>query len=459
VSRQHEHPLQGTRLRSLHLGKASAGVASNGVGLAIGVLIQVISVPAFLKGLGAPVYGDWLVLSAIPAYLTLGDLGFASVSSSQATREAAVGAFKGAQASMRSAWLAVNLLSSVILAVVGPAVLFTSVQVLPIHTISNDDARRILLLLVGYTLITLQSSVVEGCFRAGGRFPAGIIIANLVRLVEFLVAALIGLWCHNPVAVAGALFGSRLLGHAVYMILLAKLVPGMTLGVRGAEMSRIRALLAPSLGFLSFPLGNALAVQGMVMVTAAELGATAVVTLNALRVMVNLLRQLGSAVYNGVLPEVTFAIGSGNSVRAGRLVHNSLVATLSIAGVCAVVLATAGDAILTIWSDGAVQASFILVLAMLATVLADLPWLAWSLPLLARNEHQVLGLLYAGSCLLAVGAATFLMPHMGLLAVPLTLFLVDAVLYVPAYRGSARVLGAGDSTIPSLGGPSRGAYG
>jgi O-antigen/teichoic acid export membrane protein len=408
--------------------------------LAIGILIQIAAVPIYLRGFGTTVYGEWLVLSAIPLYLSVSDFGFASVSANQATREAAIGDLARARGTMRSAWLMVTLLSAALLAVVGLLIPFVPFGFLPVRAIPSGDQRWILLLLIGYVLATLQSSFVEGCFRAGGRFPLGIIMANFLRLAEFVAAALVALWTRNPVAVAAALFGARAIGQAAYALALRRLVPELTLGFRDAHLARLRELAVPALAFLSFPLGNALAVQGMVMVTAAELGAAAVVTLNALRVMANLLRHISGVVYNGVLPEVTAAVALEDRDRARRLVNTSFAVTLLVAALCAVVLAAAGNTMLAIWTDGRIRASSVLIVAMLATVLADLPWLAWSLLLLARNEHQLLGALYAGSCLLAVFAAELLLPRLGLLAVPLALFLIDVIVYLPAYRGSTRSL-------------------
>lgn len=408
--------------------------------MAIAILIQIASVPIYLRGFGTTVYGEWLVLSTIPLYLSISDLGFASVSANQATRQATVGDLARARETMRSAWLMVSLLSASLFAVAGLLVPFVPFGFLPVRAIPTADQRWILLLLIGYALATLQSSFVEGCFRAGGRFPVGIIMANLLRLAEFVAAASVALSTRNPVVVAAALFGTRTIGQAAYALALKRLVPELALGFRAAHPARLRELVVPALAFLSFPLGNALAVQGMVMVTAAKLGASAVVTLNALRVMANLLRHISSVVYNGVLPEVTAAVALEDRDRARRLVNTSFAATLLVAGLCFVVLAAAGDIMLAIWTGGRVQASSVLIVAMLATVLADLPWLAWSLLLLARNEHQLIGALYAGSCLLAVLAAEFLLPRIGLLAVPLSLLLIDVIVYVPAYRGSIRSL-------------------
>jgi O-antigen/teichoic acid export membrane protein len=426
-------------LRSLRFGSASAGVASNGIGLVITVLIQVASVPAYLTSFGAAVYGEWLVLSAIPLYLSLGDLGFASVAATQATREFAIGEVARARCTMRSAWLAVTCLSVVLFGLAGLLLELVPIELLPIHAIPSSDARSILLLLVGYTLTTVQSSFVEGCFRAGGRFPLGTVIASLLRLAEFVAAGVTALWTHSPVAAALALLGVRALGQVAYALLLRRHVPRLTLGYRAANFPQIRALAVPALAYLPFPLGNALAIQGMVVVTAGELGAGAVVTLNALRVMAMLLRHTATTVHHGVFPEVTAAIARSEGDRARRLVNTSLAASLLAAGLCGVVLVAGGGTILDIWTGGRIQASPALILAMAATILADLPWLAWSMFLLARNEHQLLSVLYAGSCLLAVVTAKLLLSHLGLLAVPLALFLTDVVLYVPTYRGARRV--------------------
>jgi O-antigen/teichoic acid export membrane protein len=427
-------------LSSLRFGNASAGVASNGIGLAITVLIQVASVPAYLKGFGASVYGEWLVLSAIPIYLSLGDLGFASVSATDATREFAMGEAARARCTMRSAWLAVTLFSVVLFGLAGLLLGLLPIEFLPVQAIASSDARWILLLLVGYALVTVQSSFVEGSFRAGGRFPLGTMIANLLRLAEFVAAVSTALWSHSPVATALALLGTRLVGQVTYVLALERLVPDLTLGHRGVAMVQLRGLVTPGLAYLLFPLGNALAAQGMVLVTAAELGAGAVVTLNALRVMAMLLRHTANVIHLGVLPEVTVAIARREEARARRLVNTSLAASLLATGFCAVVLAVAGGTVLAVWTGGRIQASSILIFAMAATILADVPWLAWSLVLLARNEHQLLGALYVGSCLLAVVTAKLLMPRLGLMTIPLALFVMDLILYVPAYRGARRVL-------------------
>ena len=52
------------------------GFGASLYGQAVVVVIQLAGVPILLSQWHAALYGEWLILFAIPAYLSLGDLGF-----------------------------------------------------------------------------------------------------------------------------------------------------------------------------------------------------------------------------------------------------------------------------------------------------------------------------------------------------------------------------------------------
>ena len=53
------------------------------------IAIQLASVPIFLHFWGTALYGEWLIMIAIPSYLTLGDFGFGSVAGNDMTMSVA----------------------------------------------------------------------------------------------------------------------------------------------------------------------------------------------------------------------------------------------------------------------------------------------------------------------------------------------------------------------------------
>src|SRR5438128_6286169 len=83
-------------------------IGANAYGQLVSVGIQLISVPIFLHYWGVELYGEWLILSAIPAYLSLSDIGFASVAGNDMTMRMAKGDQHGALEVYQSIWLLIS---------------------------------------------------------------------------------------------------------------------------------------------------------------------------------------------------------------------------------------------------------------------------------------------------------------------------------------------------------------
>jgi hypothetical protein len=66
------------------------------LGPAVTVLVQLVNVPVMLRFWGPELYGEWLLLSAIPTYLLLTDMGFGNVAGSDMTIRVNAGDREGA---------------------------------------------------------------------------------------------------------------------------------------------------------------------------------------------------------------------------------------------------------------------------------------------------------------------------------------------------------------------------
>ena len=99
----------GTRSRLLR------GIAANGLGQAFAVIIQIVSVPVFIGFWGVDLYGEWLILSTIPAYLVMSDIGFASVAANEMTMRVSEGHRSRALTVFQSTWLLISGISLLIM--------------------------------------------------------------------------------------------------------------------------------------------------------------------------------------------------------------------------------------------------------------------------------------------------------------------------------------------------------
>ncbi len=67
------------------------GVSATAFGTGVTAVVQLVSVPLFLWAWGVAGYGDWLLLSTIPAYFGMSDIGFCAVAGNEMSMRAARG--------------------------------------------------------------------------------------------------------------------------------------------------------------------------------------------------------------------------------------------------------------------------------------------------------------------------------------------------------------------------------
>lgn len=416
------------------------GVRANSFGLAVTLLAQVVSVPVFLSSFGAARYGEWLVLFAIPAYLSLTDLGFSPVVGTEMTQLVARGRAAEAQALFRACSMLVLALSAsaavlVTMAFSTPAVY----DLLGLELISPAATTLVVGLLGIYVVGVVQTSVLEAGFRATGNYPLGALNVAWVRLLDvvFLLAAV--MLFRSPVAAAAALAVARSVGClAIYLQLRRERVQ-MRLG-RTGDWRAMRPLIRLGFSFSGFALGNAAMLQGMLVAAGATLGPLAVVVLNTTRIAVNLIRQVVNVVNHAVWPELSMRLADGERERAASLYGRALVINAVGSAVCAVALAAGGLQLLGVVLDDAVAVPATFFFLMLGVAVLDNIWTAAAGVLLAVNRHSRLAVTYAIASTVALGLSVGLLPTLELITVPLLMGAVVCVVSPLAFRQAAAVL-------------------
>ena len=221
--------------------------------------IQLVSVPVFLHFWGPKLYGEWLVLSAIPVYLGFTDFGFGSVAGSEMTmlvardeREAALGVFQ-------SAWLLTTGVSvSFGLCVVAGLWALPVERWLKIDLLARGQVIAILAALCVYVLLDLQWTVIVAGFRCDGNYALGALLGVIVRFCTNAFSVIVVVIHASPLMVALTLVCFRFLGNRICQIVLMRKSPWLRYGYREAHISVIRKLFGPAIAYMAFPAGNAL---------------------------------------------------------------------------------------------------------------------------------------------------------------------------------------------------------
>lgn len=418
------------------------GLGAHGLQFFITALLPIVSVPIFLHMWGTRLYGEWLLLSAIPAYFAMSDIGFGTVAANEMTIKMSRDDSAGALEVFQSVWLFVSGISG-IAAVLGISAAWglPFEQWLNLSALSHGEAATVASLLLIHVLVGLQGGFNAAGFRCVGLYARGIHFGNGLRLAEqggLLAAVVLGA---GPVVAAMVYLLLRMTGTVLIRLALRRQVPWLAYGWKHARRQVVRRLSGAAVAFMGLPLGNALSMQGLLTLVGVLLNPAAVVVLSTVRTLVNVVRQLMAMLQGTVWPELSMAIGSGDMGLARRLHASTVQASVGIAAAAVSFLFVAGEWIISVWTRGAVTPDPLFFRMMLLVAIANTFWFASSVVPASVNRHHRLALSYVLSAAAALGLAALLIPWMGLAGVPTALLVIDVVMATYVLRNSLRILG------------------
>jgi len=408
------------------------GLGAQGFGQAVQFVIRLSEVPLLLSFWGTQLYGEWLMLSAIPVYLSMSDGGFATAACRDMTMRAGAGDRKGALVMFQSTWVLLLAIS----AVTGVLV-FLCVTFLPLRdwfdftAMTEAQMRVVLLLLAGHVLIGFQGGLLNGGFWVAGRYPLGMTFVAIIQLLEFAgLAAAVALG-GGPVEAAIAYMVCRLIGTIVMWLGQRRVSIWLKHGLMHASLAELKHLTAPAFASLAFPLGNALNIQGIRLVVGFVLGPAVVAVFVPLRTMSNLALQPRAVINSLIEPELGLAFGAGDFSLFRRFFAKSC--RLSFWGclVGALLVGSLGGWVLPVWTGGKIAMHWPAFILLLAAVPVNAIWNTALMVPYATNRHSRIaifyGLVYG---VLALVLARFGAAGLGLAGAALAILLVEAVMPV-----------------------------
>ncbi len=403
------------------------GTIALGQGLTSGITLA--SVPILLTAWGERVYGEWLILFALPAYLLLSDLGISNVAGTEMTMLVARGEQSVASRLFRSVFGVLLVLSSLVLVLGALSITFLPVRALfDLESLTQDDTVTILALFLVQVVVTLQSAILEAGFRAGGRYPTGALCRQLTRIAEVScvpVAAILG--AEPPVA-AGVLAVVSLTGSIASWVTLLRFVPWLRLRLHRPDMVLLRPLWRPAIAYAAVPLATAVSLQGMVLVVGGVLGPFAVVVFQSARTLSRLPQGLMYAINQSVWPEVSSAFGHGDFALAQAIHRRAVQGAVALAVLAMLVLLPLGPPVIKLWTGGKVDVPYALFFGLIGSVSLNSLWYTSSVVLAATNRHARMAVLNLVGAAVTLGIAVVTLPIFGLSAAGVSLLAIDLLM-------------------------------
>ena len=365
------------------------GFLVNWVGRLASTIIQLVQVPVFLHFWSVPLYGEWMIVNSIPAYLSFSNIGFGSVAGNEMTMLVAREDRDSALRVFQSCWWLIALIctASVIL-LSGSLYYLPAARLLKLSTLGESDTKWIIFYLGVSVLLGQLEQLLQSAYRCIGRYPFGTFIKSLLSLSAFacmIVAVSLGTGARATALVFAA---ANIAGTLLLCILVRRDIPWIRFGWQYASFDEIRKLARPAIAFMGFPIGNALNLQGTLLAVGYALGPTEVVIFGTARTVSRVAIQMVQMVNSTFEPEMSIAFGARNYELTRALLRRACQLALFVAVAVVIVMLSFGPWFLTHWTGGHVPPSRPLLAILLVVVLFYALWSTSATLMTSTNQHQ-----------------------------------------------------------------------
>lgn len=417
-----------------------SGIGANSFGQVVNLLIQLVSVPVLIASWGFGAYSEWVVLSAIPTYLALSDLGVTTAASSKVVIWHERGRLRVARAVYSTSFAFLLLAGfSVLLLAVGSLAFFDLFSLLNLKSIRNGDGVLILSALTGYSLLCLLTNMISIRYRAFKVLPLSSFIMNVIRMLEWSAALLCAYLTQSVVATSLMLLAVRLVGLVSKNLIANRL--GITLRFNPSMIGKraFVTLIKPSIASLAFPIGLALNVQGLIILLSVLLSPAHAAIFGLYRTISRVLVQFSTVVNQSLWPEISYAFSIGDNQLVRKMIRYALKFSLPIACVMGALVVVYGGTIFDVWSGRKDDYSSSIMLVLIIGALTHVAWQVYWVALMATASYASFAVVFMLVSIASSLAVFCLAQDYGLLGVCYVLVATEVVLFGFAKRGFHRL--------------------
>ena len=416
------------------------GFLSNWISRLAGTIIQLVQVPVFLHFWSMSLYGDWLLVNAIPSYLSFSNIGFGSVAGNEMTMMMGRKDQEGALRVFQSCWWLIVVICSAITGLFAAAlVLLPVARWLNVTVMTASDAKWVIFFLGTAVLFGQLEQLLQSAYTCVGKYPYATFLRSIITLIAFgamLVPVALG---HGPRLTALAFSTCNASGALILAFTAKRDIPWLRFGWEYARFDEIRRLFAPAVAFMGFPIGNALNLQGTLLAVGHVMGPADVVIFSTARTVSRVALQMVQMVNTTFWPELSSSFGAGNMPLVRSLHRRSCQLALGIAVLLIAVMMTIGPWFLTHWTAHKVPPSRRLLFLLLVSVMLYSLWSTSSTLMAAINQHRRLSLNYVIATGLTIVATVLLAKQFGLLGAAGSLILSEVIMDIYVLPASLRI--------------------
>lgn len=318
------------------------------------VLRQLLLIPIMLRAWGVEYYGAWLVLSAIPSFLTLSNLGLGTSACMKIAVDVAAGRGEEAwEALVTSLWIIFAIGLIAVIGAFGWIHWWHSNQ-LDAGLIENPPL--VLTILVANLFVSMLNEPMLGWWNGVGKPSVGIHLLNIASLGNLVLSVAIPLLGGRALLLSSMILLWSLLWLAGFSIKSYGLIRESALASRRNTRPNWqlgKRLAGTGIGHELSPLWQAVLFQGSLVLANSFLGPAGAALWGTLRTATRSGNQAMELISQSMGPEFQLALGENDRVKLRRLHSVGLVSGLLLSLFMASVLLVLGPYVFGLWTHHA----------------------------------------------------------------------------------------------------------
>lgn len=355
--------------------------AANLFGMFGGVVVQLVSVGVLSRAWGAEHFGLWLLLTSIPTFLNLTDVGLTSAVTMRLTRYFSQNRHRRYR-ELASTTLVTLLGICTAILVIGHIVAAT------LSSVTADFPFKLWSVIVIYSALSIISRYPLAIQKSTGNYSFGTVANDLLTLLETSCVIIVALFGYGIETGLYALLLGRAIHLVVSFFLLKRLDFDKVATTSAARVIWIRLMLKPSLAAFTIPATAALSLQGTTALAATVVSMTAAASLGPLRTASRLSMQAANTITRAVMPIIARHNLTTQQSARNSAEHTALIASNGTLLPALLIFVAIGPSAINLWTGGVINSSRIEVLLMALVTLLASNTMALTNFMLASERHQ-----------------------------------------------------------------------
>jgi O-antigen/teichoic acid export membrane protein len=401
--------------------------AANAASILWVALIQVISVPVMASSWGVHGYGVWIMLTTIPTYVSLSDLGFSAVAMSQMTmlhakndRAGVIKTFRGIFALSVGMLFVGGVLALALYLLIGKSNYFAG----------YTEYSGVIAVVVFYSFLVVFSRIPLSALRATGNYAVATFIYDFSVFGESLVVVLVAWAKGDFFECAISMLCARFLIVLLQVYMVKKMVPWINFRVNASDVKIIKPLFKPAIGAMIIPGALAINVQGLVLIAGAVVSPVAAAMIGTIRTISRIVLQLVGIVNRATAPEFSKAFASGDLKYKSKIINININAAIFILLPGSILFAFFGGDVVIMWSRGQINPDGRVVALMALGMFLQGMWSFSANLFISINKHASIAKITLASSIVFCVFCVLLGSFYGLVGIACALVLSEAFVVV-----------------------------